>query len=175
MFCSFARLGVSLTIAVIAGRAQDRFKNDCRRHNTHRKNNYFDKAGYDDCIKYAKDYLDSNAGEWGGFNESISLAELPPDDLMSETAAFIIANGAQLIYSLLYLLLIYNFTLISMEQDWGSFESTRQKLRCTIYKGRGFAQPYLLQLPKKVIFLLVGFSAMMHWLLGQAIATKEWV
>lgn len=174
-FCCFAMLGVSLTIAVLAGEAQQSFKNSCKWDNTDRKNNHFNKAGYDYCMKDAKAYWDSNSGGWGGFNESISLAELPSDDMMSETAAFMIANGAQLIYSLLYLLLIYNLTLISMEHDWGSFESTRQKLRCTIFKGRGFAQSYLLQLPKKVLFPLMGFSAMMHWLLGQAIATKEWV
>jgi len=175
MFCCFAMLGVSLTIAVIAGGAQDAFKQDCRDSNFDRKNGIFNKPGYDNCMKGAKQNWDSNSGGWGGFNESISLASLPPDDLVSETAAFMIANGAQLVYSLLYLLLIYNLTLISMERDWGSFESTQQKLRCTIYKGRGFAQSYLLQLPKRVLFPLMGFSAMMHWLLGQAIATKEWV
>jgi hypothetical protein len=175
MFCCFAMLGVSLTIAIFAGSGQNRFKDDCIGSNTDRRSGYFNQVGYNDCMKGAKANWDSVSGGWGGFNESISLANLPPDDLVSETAAFMIANGAQLIYSLLYLLLIYNLTLISMERDWGSFESTRQKLRCTIYKGRGFAQSYLLQLPKRVLFPLMGFSAMMHWLLGQAIATKEWV
>ncbi|KAE9962262.1 hypothetical protein BLS_000582 [Venturia inaequalis] len=174
-FCCFAMLGVSLAIAVLAGSAQNSFKEDCRQGNTDRKNNYFDQAGYGSCMKGAKAHWDSNSGGWGGFNESISLAALPSDKLMSETLSYMIANGAQLIYSLLYLLLIYNLTLISMEHDWGSFESTRQKLRCTIFKGRGFTESYLLQLPKRVLFPLMGFSAMMHWLLGQAIATKEWV
>ncbi|RDI78228.1 hypothetical protein Vi05172_g11687 [Venturia inaequalis] len=174
-FCCFAMLGVSLAIAVLAGSAQNSFKEDCRLGNTDRKNNYFDQAGYGNCMKGAKAHWDSNSGGWGGFNESISLAALPSDKLMSETLSYMIANGAQLIYSLLYLLLIYNLTLISMEHDWGSFESTRQKLRCTIFKGRGFTESYLLQLPKRVLFPLMGFSAMMHWLLGQAIATKEWV
>lgn len=174
-FCCFAMLGVSLAIAVLAGSAQNSFKKNCQLENTDRKNNRFDKAGYNNCMKDAKAHWESNSGGWGGFNESISLAKLPSDDMMSETGAFMIANGAQLIYSLLYLLLIYNLTLISMEHDWGTFESTRQKLRCTIFKGRGFAESYLLQLPKRVLFPLMGFSAMMHWLLGQAIATKEWV
>jgi hypothetical protein len=175
MFCCFAMLGVSLTIAIIAGKGQNSFKDECIWSNTDRPIGYLNQAGYNDCMKGAKANWDSVSGGWGGFNESISLADLPPDDLVSETAAFMIANGAQLIYSLLYLLLIYNLTLISMERDWGSFESTRQKPRCTIYKGRGFAQSYLLQLPKQVLFPLMGFSAMMHWLLGQAIVTKEWV
>ncbi|QDS73482.1 hypothetical protein FKW77_009136 [Venturia effusa] len=174
-FCCFAMLGVSLTIAIIAGAGQDNFQKNCRRENTDRRNNQFNRAGYNNCMKEAKSNWDSISGGWGGFNESISLATLPSDEMLSETAAFMIANGAQLIYSLLYLLLIYNLTLISMEHDWGTFESTRQKLRCTIFKGRGFAQSYLLQLPRKVLFPLMGFSAMMHWLLGQAIATKEWV
>ena len=66
-------------------------------------------------MKGSKACWDSNSGGWGGFNESISLAKLPSDNLVSDTAAFMIANGAQLIYSLLYLLPIYNLTLISME------------------------------------------------------------
>jgi hypothetical protein len=175
MFCSFAMLGVSLTIAVLSGGAQQSFKENCRQSNIDQSTRVLNQVGYNACMKGAKANWDSVSGGWGGFNESISLASLPPDQLASETAAFAIANGAQLIYSLLYLLLIYNITLISMERDWGSFETTRRKLRCTVYKGRSFAQSYLLQLPKRVLFPFMGFSAMMHWLLGQAIATKEYV
>lgn len=44
-------------------------------------------------------------------------------------------------------------------------------------KGDAFDQSYLLQLPKKVLYPMMSFSAIMHWLLGQAISTTEkiWV
>jgi hypothetical protein len=175
MFCSFAMLGVSLLIAILSGGAENYYKKDCSDQAWGTQHTFFNKSSYDICMGGAKTYWESISGGWGGFNESVSLAQLPPNSLVSETSAFAIANGAQLIYSILYLLVIYNITLISMEHDWGTFEKTRQKLRCTIYKGRGFEQSYLLQLPKRVLFPLMGLSSLMHWLLGQAISTKEWV
>jgi hypothetical protein len=70
--------------------------------------------------------------------------------------SFSITNGAQFIYSLLYIMLIYNITLISQEHDWGKLETERSRLRCTIVKGDGFTQKknYLFQLPKSAIPML---------------------
>ena len=83
------------------------------------------------------------------------------------------SNGAQFIYSLLYLLLIYNITLISQEYDWGMFEHRRRRLRCTIVKGECFKQDYLLQLPKKILFPVMTYSVLTHWMLGEALQTQE--
>lgn len=83
------------------------------------------------------------------------------------------SNGAQFIYSLLYLLLIYNITLISQEYDWGELEHRRKRLRCTIVKGNSFKQDYFLQLPKKILFPIMTYSVVTHWMLGEALQTQE--
>jgi len=113
------------------------------------------------------------SGGWGGFNSSLQAASLPPDDLSSELLSFCISNGAQFIYSLLYLMLIYNITLICQEQDWGNLETARRRLRCTIVTGSAFAEDYLLQLPKYVIFPIMAYSALTHWMIGEALQTQE--
>jgi hypothetical protein len=118
---------------------------------------------------YLKDYY----GTWGGFSSSASLAPLPSDSLGSEFMAFAVSNGAQFLYSLLYLLLIYNLTLISMEHEWGSFETERKRPRCTLVRGKQFEQSYFLQLPSRVLLPLMVYASLMHWLLGQAISTTE--
>lgn len=78
-----------------------------------------------------------------------------------------------MLYFTLYLLLIYNLTLISMEYDWGKLETQRRRLRCTIVRGDVFNQSYLLQLPKRILFPSMIFSALMHWFLAQAVSTRE--
>ncbi|KAL8737362.1 MAG: hypothetical protein Q9181_001737 [Wetmoreana brouardii] len=125
------------------------------------------------CDKGMAHYLKYKFGFFGGFDTAAPLGNLKINSLSSEIAAFAISNGTQLIYSVLYLLLIYNFTLIIMEHDWGKLEKERDRLRCTIVEGEGFKQSYLLQLPKRVLYPMMAFSAMMHWLLGQSISTKE--
>ncbi|MCJ1287577.1 hypothetical protein MMC26_006929 [Xylographa opegraphella] len=160
--CSLTMVGVSILLAIVFAGAAITRNDACPKF----PNNPM-------CEIPLGTYLNDKFGGFGGFNTSVSLAALAPDNLGSEFLAFSIANGAQFLYSLLYLLLIYNVTLISMEHDWGTLEKRRQKLRCTIVKGGGFAQSYLLQLPKRVLFPAMGFSALMHWLLGQAISTIE--
>ncbi len=125
------------------------------------------------CNKRLEKFLQPQFGSFGGFKSSASLRPLSGNSLESEMASFPISNGAQLLYSLLYLLLTYNITLISIERDWGRFEKQCHCIWCTIVKGDGFDQSYLLQLPKKVLYPLMTFSATMHWLLGQAISTTE--
>jgi len=87
--------------------------------------------------------------------------------------AFAISNGAQFLFSLLYLLLVYNFTLISMEYEWGGFETKRKKLRCTLASGHAFEQSYFLQLPSKVLIPMMIYASGMHWLLGESVNTIE--
>ncbi|MCJ1385561.1 hypothetical protein MMC17_008684 [Xylographa soralifera] len=166
MLCSLTMVGVSIMLAIFFGSAATQRVNDCRLHPNDTM-----------CEVPLGTYLNEIYGGFGGFNSSITLAALAPDNLGSEFLAFGIANGAQFLYSLLYLLLIYNITLISMEYDWGTLEKRRQRLRCTIVRGGGFVQSYLLQLPKRVLFPAMAFSALMHWMLGQAISTIEitWV
>jgi hypothetical protein len=125
------------------------------------------------CSDGATKLLKAQYGSWGGFSSSATLASLPSDSLGSEFMAFAISNGAQFLYSLLYLLLIYNLTLVSMEHEWGRWETVRRKPRCTIVSGKPFEQSYFLQLPSKVLLPMMGFAALMHWLLGQAISTIE--
>ncbi|MCJ1393672.1 hypothetical protein MMC18_006548 [Xylographa bjoerkii] len=162
MVCSLTMVGVSIMLAVFFGSAASHYVNECH-----------DQPLFSTCESGLGTYLNEMYGGFGGFNSSITLAALAPDNLGSEFLAFSIANGAQFLYSLLYLLLIYNVTLISMEYDWGTLEKRRQRLRCTIVKGGGFVQSYLLQLPKRVLFPSMIFSALMHWMLGQAISTIE--
>lgn len=112
-------------------------------------------------------------GTWGGFSSSATLHTLPPDKLSSEILAFLISNGPQFMYSLLYLMLIYNLSLIRMEHEWGQWETTRKKPRCTIVSGKAFEESYFMQLPGKLIVPLMIYASLMHWLLGQAISTTE--
>ena len=125
------------------------------------------------CAMGLRKWLEISFGGFGGFNSQALIGTLPRGQMNSEMLAFVISNGAQFLYSLLYLLVIYNFTLISMEHDWGKLERERSILRCTIAKGPAFRQSYLLQLPKWVIFPIMAFSSLMHWLLSQAITTRE--
>jgi hypothetical protein len=96
------------------------------------------------------------SGGWGGFKQSAVIALLKPDAMASEIQSYLIANGAQVVCSMLYLLLIYNITLVSMERDWGMLETARARIRCTLHKGKGFYQSYLLQLPKRILFPVIG-------------------
>ncbi|KAL1623166.1 hypothetical protein SLS54_004653 [Diplodia seriata] len=101
------------------------------------------------------------------------LAELPANRISSEIASYFISNGLQFVYSTIYLLLIYNLTLISMEFDWGKLEKYGGRLRSTIVKDPHFNQSYLLQLPKRVLIPTMTYSIIMHWLLGLSMQTAE--
>lgn len=161
--CSVAMLGVSLFIALLVGEAYSENKQECQSSGA--------ESQY--CNQSSAAQFTSQSGGWGGFNSSLVVASLPPDRLGSEFLTFCISNGAQFIYSLLYLMLIYNVTLICQERDWGNLETGRRRLRCTIVKGESFSQDYLLQLPKMVLFPLMGYSVLTHWMLGQALQTQE--
>ena len=164
MFCSMAMLAVSVVLAVGVGGAAADFKLMCSK-------GYLSTA-YPCSISEAQ-YIKDKFGTWGGFDSSANVKGM--NRLTNEALPFLIANAAQFLYSALYLLLTYNVTLISMESDWGNLERTRRRLRCTLVKGSGFSQSYLLQLPKKVLYPMMAFSAVMHWLLGQAISARETV
>ena len=166
MFCSLAMLGVSVFLAYGFGSSAASFEGECL-------NTESGDFGWPCTNAGRAQYLKAHFGTFGGFNSSADLTGASALD--NEAAAFFIANGAQVLYSALYLLLTYNLTLISMELDWGRFEMTRQRLRCTLVRGSGFSQSYLLQLPKKVLYPMMTFSATMHWLLGQAISARETV
>lgn len=170
MLCSLAMLGISIKLAVSEGSEAVWFKRYCHDYQSYGSLDWNETCG----AGLSSDLKDS-FGAFGGIEGSGYLSSLPPDSLNSEMLTFVISNGAQLLYSLLYLLLIYNITLISMERDWGNFEKKRLRLRCTLVKGDGFEQSYLLQLPKKVLYPMMTFSATMHWLLGQAITTTEMI
>ncbi|KAL8958559.1 MAG: hypothetical protein Q9193_004407 [Seirophora villosa] len=168
MISSCAMFGISLMLAVAVGSSVNQFKIFC----------YRDLADIsplwtETCEKGLAHYLIHEFGGFGSFDTAAPLGTLGADGLHNEIAAFAISNGAQLLYSVIYVLFIYNFTLITMEHDWGKLETARERLRCTIVQGEGFKQSYLLQLPKRVLYPMMVFSALMHWLLGQSISTKE--
>ena len=166
MICTCAMFGISLMLAVSVGSSASDFKYRCAQINK-------DPDTAEMCKQSLSHYLKYSFGYFGGFDTAASLGSLTINSLDSEIAAFAISNGAQVIYSILYLLLIYNFTLIIMEHDWGKLEMERRQLRCTIVEGEGFKQSYLLQLPKRILYPMMAFSSMMHWLLAQSISTKE--
>lgn len=166
MFCSLAMLGISIMMIVSYVTSTQYYNYECVGPNANNP-----KATL--CQESLSRYLKDSFGTWGGFSSSATLASLSPDSLGSEFFAFAISNGAQFLYSLLYLLLIYNLTLISMEHEWGKWETNRKKPRCTIVSGRPFEQSYFLQLPARLLGPLMAYAALMHWLLGQAISTTE--
>ncbi|APA16249.1 hypothetical protein sscle_16g110190 [Sclerotinia sclerotiorum 1980 UF-70] len=142
-------------------------------HEYCRYENEDDRGYFQICGTSLSQVLKENYGTWGGSSSSATLTSLPPDKVSSELLAFAISNGAQFLFSLLYLLLIYNVTLIYMEREWGTFELQRKKPRATIVSGTTFEQSYFLQLPPKILLPLMTFAAAMHWLLGQSISTVE--
>ena len=166
LFCSISMLAVSIFLAIGFGRAASTFMGECKSR--------YGIPGWDGPCTSAGEatYLKGKFGTFGGFNSSANLPS-PMDELTNEASAFFIANGAQVLYSGIYLLLSYNLTLISMELDWGRFETTRKRLRCTLVKGSAFTQSYCLQLSKKIILPMMVVRAVMHWLLGQAISARE--
>jgi hypothetical protein len=70
-------------------------------------------------------------------------------------------------------MMIYNITLISQEHDWGKLEYRRKRIRTTLVSGTSFNQDYLLQLPKKILFPIMTYSVLTHWMLGEALQTQE--
>ena len=166
MFTSVGMVVLSILLIVAMVSSTQDFHTECSGSPTIYYGSY-------DCSLGVRKYLKDQYGTWGGFSSSATLASLPSDSLGSEFMAFAISNGAQFLYSLLYLLLIYNLTLVSMEHEWGKWELNRRRPRCTIVSGRPFEQSYFLQLPSKVLLPMMGFAALMHWLLGQAISTVE--
>jgi hypothetical protein len=70
-------------------------------------------------------------------------------------------------------MMIYNITLISQESDWGKLEYRRKRIRTTLVAGTSFNQDYLLQLPKKILFPIMTYSVLTHWMLGEALQTQE--
>ena len=173
MICSLSMLVVSIILAISLGSEVQYYNDVCHNRTLVPSTGSLIHSETPQCAEGLQSFLKHNFGSFGGFNTSAPLAALQQDDLRSEIAAFAISNGTQLLFSILYLLLIYNITLISIEHDWGKFEKQQQRPRCTIVRGDAFEQSYLLQLPKKVLFPIMAFSATMHWLLGQAISTKE--
>lgn len=169
--CSTAMLAASSTLAVFFGIGAITYKNDCAYPDGGTQAGV--SSNYTECMSQMGHYLTRQFGSFGGFESTATIGSLPVDSANSEFMAFAISNGAQFLYSLLYLLLVYNLTLISMEYDWGNLEKRRARLRCTLVRGKEFRQSYLLQLPKAVLYPMMAFSSVMHWLLGQAISTKE--
>lgn len=106
-------------------------------------------------------------------SKKATMKPLPTNRISSEIASYMISNGLQFVYSTIYLLLIYNLTLIFMEFDWGKLEKYGGRLRCTIVKGQQFNQSYLLQLPKRILFPTMIYSILMHWLLGLSMQAEE--
>lgn len=164
MFTSLAMLGASIFLIISMAFTAKQWHYNCDSNYKYRSSMCDEGLGWT---------MKRSYGTWGGFSSSATLAALPPDSLGSEFIAFAISNGAQFLYSLLYLLLIYNLSLISMEHEWGKWETNRKRPRCTIVSGRPFEQSYFLQLPWKVITPLMIYASLMHWLLGQAISTTE--
>ena len=164
--CSMAMLGLSIYMALALTSAAGQFDLDCHSG----LGNTVDQAT---CRQGKYRYLWRHSGEFGGFQSSLELLSLPQDKLSSEIITFFSSNGTQLLYSLVYLLLIYNISLISMEHHWGKLDSVRKRLRCTLVQGAAFDQSYFLQLPRNIIVPIMIFSATMHWLLGQALSTRE--
>lgn len=166
MFTSVGMAVLSILLIVSMVSTSRDYNRYCSQPNNNNDGSY-------DCSLGAAKYLKESFGTWGGFSSSATVSSLPPDSLGSEFLAFAISNGAQFLYSLLYLLLIYNLTLVSMEHEWGKWELNRRRPRCTIVSGRSFEQSYFLQLPSRVLLPMMAFAALMHWLLGQAISTVE--
>ncbi|KAF2032995.1 hypothetical protein EK21DRAFT_98563 [Setomelanomma holmii] len=167
MFCSLAMLGASLAIAVPVGIQNEDMKRECKIYppgNPQRPSF---------CAKPESQRMEEISGGFGGFNRSRVITSLPPDSLTNEFISFSISNGAQFIYSLLYLMLIYNITLISQEYDWGKLEYRRRRIRTTLVSGTSFNQDYLLQLPKKILFPIMIYSVLTHWMIGEALQTQE--
>ncbi|KAH4443851.1 hypothetical protein HBI46_152800 [Parastagonospora nodorum] len=166
MFCSMLMIAATLTVATIKGAENEYIKSYC-------KGLAQGDLPPDECKKSEIDRFSEISGGFGGFNRSLELTSLPPDSLANEYISFSVSNGAQFIYSLLYLMLIYNITLISQEYDWGKLEYCRQRLRSTLVSGSSFNQDYLLQLPKKILFPTMMYSVLTHWMLGEALQTQE--
>jgi hypothetical protein len=169
---------VALSIVLIISMVNEMkgYENDCAANNPWRYSSIYNSNSFNtyyNCNESLAWNQEQSLGSWGGVAGSVSLGQLPVDSLGSELLAMTISNGSQVLYSLLYLLLVYNMTLISMEQEWGEWEKKRKRPRATLVQGEMFEQSYWLQLPFKVMGPLIAYSALMHWLLGQAISSTE--
>ncbi len=163
-FCSAAMISGSIMLIIFMTSTSQEYHAQCDNPRPTRDSS---------CDISLSQTLKEQYGTWGGFSSSGSLGSFNADSLGSEFMAFAVSNGPQFLYSLLYLLLVYNITLISMEHEWGAWETKRKRPRCTIVSGRPFQQSYFLQLPSRVLVPIMIYAALMHWLLGEALSTTE--
>lgn len=114
-FCGFCMLGASLFVAVTVGLGYTGMTNECKDPESSFSSSIYCK------MSGAKRFATISGG-WGGFNQSVTVASLPADQMANEVISFcmyvsnirhiafkeqiltfIRSNGAQFIYSLLYL------------------------------------------------------------------------
>ena len=95
-FGSMAMVGVSIYVAVDAGLGVRVFEASCREDATDSITEAFDRDAYNTCMQGSGENWKAVSGAWGGFNESRSLSSLHANSIGSESASFLIANGAQL-------------------------------------------------------------------------------
>ena len=114
-FCLMTTLGISGYLAFSWISTGARWDSMCRSSNR--------DPG---CSFSRTDYVLLYLGTWGGFDSSGVLFYLERSQRSSEEFVFWISSGLQLVFSFLYLLLVYNLTLISQEHDWAKFEDARQ-------------------------------------------------
>lgn len=110
--------------------------------------------------------------DWDLITET-NLTPIPVSSLLIELLVMLVTNFPQFFFSILYLFLIYNLTLINMEYEWGRMETKRSRLRCSIVVGKQFDQSYYLSLPKKVLIPTMSFSALVHWIVSLAFQVTE--
>lgn len=130
--CSTAMLAASSTLAVFFGIGTTEYKFNCAYPDGNTQAGV--SSNYTECVGQMGHYLAQQFGSFGGFESTATIGNLPMDEASSEVMAFAISNGAQLLYSLLYLLLIYNLTLISMEYDWGKLRSGEPAYAVHLYE-----------------------------------------
>ncbi|KAJ8111205.1 hypothetical protein OPT61_g6150 [Boeremia exigua] len=174
MLCTLALMGVSIFIAVPLATVDRGQEKACQRYGGGDRP---DLCSVSDAERFAE-----LSGGWGGFNRSLTAAALEPDRLSNEVMSFAmwvhggflvgISNEAQLER---YVHLLPSGDLVDkyQERDWGKLEYGRKRLRTTIVAGESFAQDYLLQLPKKILFPTMAYSVLTHWMLGEALQTQE--
>lgn len=111
-------------------------------------------------------------GDW----KQLAEGDDTPIDVYNLGVEFLVmcaTNFPQFFFSILYLNLIYNLTLINMEYEWGRMETKSSRLRCSLVVGKQFDQSYYLSLPKKVLIPTMSFSALVHWIVSLAFQVTE--
>ncbi|KAF5381868.1 hypothetical protein D9757_008367 [Collybiopsis confluens] len=94
--------------------------------------------------------------------------KIPTEGYSALLASVLVSNSPQLILSMIYLVFNSLCTKMFLAREWSSYSHARKPLRVSAPRGVQ-RSTYFLQIPYRFGLPLMGYSALLHWLVSQSI------